>query len=82
MSIELSQFIQDMPKAELHVHLEGTIQPETLLQLAEQNHLLDTLPTDNIEALRDWFTFIDFPHFVEVILIYNSVNCLQNKFSV
>jgi len=34
---EVSQFILALPKAELHLHLEGTVEPETLLQLAERH---------------------------------------------
>ncbi|MCB8966456.1 MAG: adenosine deaminase [Chloroflexota bacterium] len=62
----LTQFIQDMPKAEVHIHLEGAIQPETVLKLAKHHHQLDKLPGDTVDALRNWFTFTDFPHFVKI----------------
>ena len=35
----LDNFIKDMPKAELHVHVEGTLEPELELQLAKHNNL-------------------------------------------
>ena len=35
----LNDFIQHMPKVELHVHIEGAIQPQILLQLANKNHI-------------------------------------------
>lgn len=73
ISPEISHFIQDMPKAEIHVHLEGTVQPETLVQLAERHQLLNSLPGDTPEALRDWFTFTDFHQFVEVILVVHNL---------
>ncbi|NJN96450.1 MAG: adenosine deaminase [Anaerolineales bacterium] len=70
----LETFIQAMPKVELHVHLEGSIRPETLLKLAER-HGVD-LPAKTVEGLRDWYTFTDFPHFIEVYLAVSA--CLRS----
>jgi adenosine deaminase len=53
-----------MPKVELHVHLEGSIRPETVLKLAQRNNV--TLPADTVEGLHGWYKFRDFPHFVDV----------------
>ncbi len=53
-----------MPKVELHVHLEGSILPDTLLTLARRNHI--TLPADSIERLKEWYVFTGFPHFAEI----------------
>lgn len=55
-----------MPKAELHLHLDGALPPRTVLQLAERHGLLDLLPGDTEEAITSWFVFRDFYHFVEV----------------
>lgn len=60
----LEQFILAMPKIELHVHLEGSIRPETLLKLARRHHV--ALPANSIEGLKQWYVFRDFPHFAEV----------------
>ncbi len=57
-------FLATMPKVELHVHLEGSIRPETVLALAKRNNV--ALPADSIEGLRSWYEFRDFAHFVEV----------------
>lgn len=62
--MSLADFIREMPKVELHVHMEGAIQPETVLQLAARNNV--TLPADTVEGLREWYTFTDFPHFVTI----------------
>ncbi|MGH9768524.1 MAG: adenosine deaminase [Blastocatellia bacterium] len=59
-----------MPKVELHVHLEGSIQPETLLLLAERNNV--ALPYATVEGLRQWYKFTDFPHFVEIYLAISA----------
>lgn len=53
-----------MPKVELHVHLEGSIRPETLLKLAARHSI--SLPADDLEGLREWYRFRDFPHFVDI----------------
>jgi adenosine deaminase len=69
----LETFIQAMPKVELHVHLEGSIRPETLLTLARRNQV--NLPADTVEGLRGWYTFTDFPHFIEIYLAVSA--CLR-----
>jgi aminodeoxyfutalosine deaminase len=52
------------PKIELHVHLEGTVRPATLLQIARRNGV--PLPADSAEDLARIYEFRDFPHFLEV----------------
>lgn len=57
-------FLQSMPKVELHVHIEGSIRPETVLKLAEKNN--QELPYSTLAGLEEWYNFRDFEHFVEV----------------
>jgi len=71
--MSLDSFIRAMPKVELHVHLEGSIRPETLLKLANRNHV--PLPADSVDGLKKWYTFTDFPHFIEVYATISS--CLR-----
>ena len=66
-------FIQNMPKAELHVHLEGSIQPQTVLKLAKRNNLEDTLPVKDLPGLLNWFTFTNFEHFIVVYLAISNL---------
>lgn len=56
--------IFDLPKIELHVHLEGSIRPETVLALAQSNGV--ELPAKSLPELQEFFKFRDFPHFVDV----------------
>ncbi|HQF03918.1 MAG TPA: adenosine deaminase [Phycicoccus sp.] len=63
---DLSTFIAGLPKAELHVHHVGSARPETVAALAAR-HPDAGVPQD-LEALKDFFTFTDFAHFIDVYL--------------
>ena len=67
------EFVKRMPKAELHVHLEGSILPRTLLKLAHRNHI--SLPTDNEDKLSEFYHFRNFEHFLETYLMITR--CLR-----
>jgi adenosine deaminase len=66
----LSRFIQAMPKVELHVHLEGAIQPETLLKLAHRHGI--SLPAAAVDDVRGWFRFTDFLHFEQIFITISA----------
>jgi len=72
---QIDRYIEAVPKAELHVHLEGSIQPATLLMLAQRNDV--KLPVQKVEDLQDWFTFRDFDHFIEIYFEISS--CLKTS---
>lgn len=72
--LDLNQIV----KTEIHVHLEGSIEPETLQKLAIKNHV--ALPVDNIESLRQYFKFRDFAHFVDVYKLVCSCLCDPEDF--
>lgn len=59
------------PKLELHVHLEGTVGPETLLELGRRNDV--PLPVQTVDELRDLYRFRDFNHFIKTWLLATSV---------
>src|SRR5688500_16753762 len=71
--MSLDAYIRAAPKTELHVHLEGTIRPATLLELARRN-VVD-LPADTAEGLQRWFVYRDFRHFVEIFV--TATSCLK-----
>jgi aminodeoxyfutalosine deaminase len=55
------------PKIELHVHLEGTVRPETLLEIARRNDY--PLPADTVEGIAKLYDYRDFAHFIEVWIL-------------
>ena len=66
-----ADFIAGLPKAELHVHHVGSARPETVARLAERHP--DSGVPQGIEALRDFYTFSDFAHFIDVYLAVVSL---------
>ena len=69
----LERFIARIPKAEIHVHLEGAIRPRTLLTLARRRGV--SLPANDEAGLNRFFEFRDFDHFLDVYLLCSS--CLR-----
>jgi aminodeoxyfutalosine deaminase len=63
------------PKIELHVHLEGSIRPATLLEIARRNG--EALPADTVEGLEAIYEFTDFAHFIQVWIL--TTNCLRTR---
>lgn len=71
--MSLESYIRAMPKVELHVHLEGSIGPGTLLALARRNG--EDLPATTAAELSEWYRFRDFPHFVDIY--FTICRCLD-----
>jgi len=75
---ELSSFIEGMPKAELHLHLEGTLEPELKFDLAVRNGL--DLPYGSVDEMRDAYDFDDLPSFLAVYYEGMSVLLTEHDF--
>jgi aminodeoxyfutalosine deaminase len=63
------------PKIELHVHLEGTVRAETLLEIARRNDY--ALPADTVEGLAELYEYRDFEHFIEIWVL--TTNALRTR---
>ena len=63
------------PKIELHVHLEGTIEPETLIAIARRNGY--DLGVRSVEELRELYRYRDFAHFIEIWVL--TTNALRHE---
>ncbi|WP_433295122.1 adenosine deaminase [Actinoplanes sp. CA-030573] len=64
---DLTSFIAELPKAELHVHHVGSASPRIVAELAARHEGRSPVPADPA-ALADYFAFRDFAHFIEVYL--------------
>ncbi|MDP3509897.1 MAG: adenosine deaminase [Candidatus Melainabacteria bacterium] len=64
-----------LPKAELHVHIEGTFEPELIFAIAERNKV--TVPYPNVETLRSAYQFSDLQSFLN--LYYAGMNVLKTE---
>ena len=75
---EMSSFIKGMPKTELHLHLEGTLEPELKLKLAARNGL--ALPYGSVDAMRAAYDFDDLRSFLAVYYEGMSVLLTERDF--
>lgn len=60
----LDHLILALPKAELHVHIEGTLEPEMMFELASRNDV--ALPWPTVDAVREAYEFTDLQSFLDV----------------
>ena len=79
---DLDSFIAGMPKAELHVHLEGTMLPSTAVDLARRHDLTSTLPTTDPDRLAEWFEFTNFADFIRVIMATQNLIRTPDDFAL
>src|SRR6202011_1227999 len=57
-------FARDLPKAELHLHIEGTLEPELMFELARRNGV--RLPYTSVEEVRRAYVFSDLQSFLDI----------------
>jgi len=68
---ELPALLRRMPKAELHIHIEGSLEPELIFKLAERNGVALAYP--GVEALRSAYAFTDLQSFLDIYYAGASV---------
>jgi adenosine deaminase len=69
------ELIHLLPKAELHLHIEGTFEPELMFKIAKRNNI--TLAHDSIESLKATYEFDNLQEFLDIY--YQGVNVLQKE---
>ncbi|MDP3401685.1 MAG: adenosine deaminase, partial [Brevundimonas sp.] len=62
--MSLHEFIAGLPKAELHLHIEGSLEPELMFELAKRNKV--SLPFDSVEAVRAAYDFSNLQDFLDI----------------
>ena len=74
--MNIKQIIQALPKAELHVHIEGTFEPELMFEIAKRNHI--AIPYKNVDAVRQAYDFHNLQSFLDIyyagagVLLYEA----------
>jgi len=74
----LPELLRAMPKAELHIHIEGSLEPELIFALAERNHL--TLPYASVQELREAYAFTNLQSFLDIYYAGASVLLHEQDF--
>jgi adenosine deaminase len=71
----LEGFVRRIPKAELHLHIEGTLEPEMMFELARKHRL--ALPYASVEHLRQAYSFSNLQSFLDIY--YQGANVLRDE---
>jgi adenosine deaminase len=78
MNDGLADLLRAMPKAELHIHIEGSLEPELIFALARRNGV--PLAYDSVEALRRAYAFTDLQSFLDIYYAGASVLLTEQDF--
>ncbi|CAE6958354.1 Catalyzes the hydrolytic deamination of adenine to hypoxanthine. Plays an important role in the purine salvage pathway and in nitrogen catabolism [Vibrio sp. B1FIG11] len=71
----MNAFIQGLPKVELHLHIEGSLEPELLFELAQRNNI--DIPFESPQELRKAYEFEDLQSFLDIY--YQGANALRTE---
>ncbi|MCX7553020.1 adenosine deaminase [Marinicella sp. S1101] len=71
----MNELIQLLPKAELHMHIEGSLEPELMFKLAERNGI--ELPYDSVDELKAKYNFNNLQEFLDIY--YQGCAVLQTE---
>ncbi len=76
--MDLTEYIHTIPKAELHLHIEGTLEPEMMFELAERNSV--ELPYSSVEELKNAYHFNNLQDFLDLYYAGTSVLLKEEDF--
>ncbi|KGB52994.1 Adenine deaminase [Sphingopyxis sp. LC81] len=72
---ERAAFIAGLPKAELHLHIEGSLEPELMFELAQRNHV--AIPFASVEEVRAAYAFSNLQDFLDIY--YQGMGVLHSE---
>lgn len=70
-----AELIRALPKAELHVHIEGTFEPELMFEIAQRNHI--DIPYQSVEEIKQAYNFHNLQSFLDIY--YAGAKVLVNE---
>jgi adenosine deaminase len=73
--MDIAQFIQGLPKAELHLHIEGSLEPEQMFEFARRNRI--SLPFGSVEEVRAAYAFSNLQDFLDIY--YQGADVLRTE---
>ena len=71
----MDKFIEGLPKVELHLHIEGSLEPELMFALAQRNKI--DIPFKSVEEVREAYNFSNLQDFLDIY--YQGMNVLQKE---
>jgi len=71
----MKEFIQNLPKAELHLHIEGSFEPELMFKIAKRNNI--EIPFKSVKEIEDAYQFSCLQDFLDIY--YQGANVLQTE---
>jgi adenine deaminase len=73
--MNLESFVRGLPKAELHLHIEGSLEPEQMFEFARRNRV--SLPFASVEAVREAYAFANLQDFLDIY--YQGADVLRTE---
>jgi len=74
----MKERIAKLPKAELHLHIEGTLEPELMFALAQKNNI--SIPYKNIEEVKNAYNFTSLQSFLDIYYAGANVLITESDF--
>jgi len=78
MALATREFIQSLPKAELHLHIEGSLEPELMFELSKRNNI--DIPFKSVEEVRAAYKFHNLQSFLDIYYAGASVLITEQDF--